>query len=921
MEGEAGIGKTTFLHELRRRAPGATTVVELLADRAERTRPFGPLLDALSLATVPAQLEPDRAGIASLWSGGPASDEPTPRASPLQSVPDERLRYIDGLARLLVAWAELCPLTVLVDDAHWADDATLAVIARAARSVAGVPLVIVLAARPVPRDEALAALIERSVERGACRFVLGALTPVEVAGVLEELAGGPPGPRLLRAAESAGGNPFLLGELVDSLRRHHDLVVVDGHAEAFADTTTREVSAHDAVIARMATIGPEAQQLLTVASVFEGAFSPAEMTAVLGRPAAALLPAIAATVRAGLLVDDGRELRFRHELLASAVRATMSESVVAALHLDIARALAAMGAPAPRVAGHYLRGATPGDVSAASWLRQAAAEIVRQAPATALELLERARDLLPPTSPARDEVLVELVDAAFWSGQVDRAVALATEALRRPLPRELTESLHETMARALTVLGQPAAAITHAEAIAAGGSGAWGRALTSILKVFAMDLDGALADAVAAADEAAGDPWATTLAYSVQGFVHQISGYHERAAELGAKAVAAADGSPGLAAHRLVPLVFHGLELQSCGRSDDAQVELRRGQELSEALGTVWAEPFYHYAQALVHWDAGRWDDLLAEAEAGLDFARTNDIALAAGFACAVSAAAHLFQRRAELAAQLLDEGDQLLARGGIQYGADWLVWVRALQLEASGRPSEALDLLEVAWHAAAGLKAGAALSLFGPDLVRLAVLRGRRSLADDVQRAHATTTSAGSRWSVDLESQRWRSALDGDLDALEDIRQRHLAVGRPVQALCDREAATLGAVLANRHDLARELLEGLTRDADATGSPGIADRAERGARALGLQLTPRQRAVRPVAGWGALTGTERAVARLVGEGRTNVQVADELGISRRTVESHLYRTFAKLGVRNRTELAVAIHLAPEPHSPHPDDR
>ena len=66
------------------------------------------------------------------------------------------------------------------------------------------------------------------------------------------------------------------------------------------------------------------------------------------------------------------------------------------------------------------------------------------------------------------------------------------------------------------------------------------------------------------------------------------------------------------------------------------------------------------------------------------------------------------------------------------------------------------------------------------------------------------------------------------------------------------------------------------------------------------------------MSGWGALTGTECLVATLVAAGRTNPQVAAELLISRRTVESHLYRIFFKLEVTNRTELAVvAMRDAP----------
>jgi len=69
--------------------------------------------------------------------------------------------------------------------------------------------------------------------------------------------------------------------------------------------------------------------------------------------------------------------------------------------------------------------------------------------------------------------------------------------------------------------------------------------------------------------------------------------------------------------------------------------------------------------------------------------------------------------------------------------------------------------------------------------------------------------------------------------------------------------------------------------------------------------MKPERRATRPVTGWAALTDTERAVARMVAAGDGNLDVAEAFGISRRTVESHLYRTYAKLGVRNRTELAL----------------
>jgi DNA-binding CsgD family transcriptional regulator len=64
----------------------------------------------------------------------------------------------------------------------------------------------------------------------------------------------------------------------------------------------------------------------------------------------------------------------------------------------------------------------------------------------------------------------------------------------------------------------------------------------------------------------------------------------------------------------------------------------------------------------------------------------------------------------------------------------------------------------------------------------------------------------------------------------------------------------------------------------------------------------------RPSSGWEALTGAERRVAELAAQGRTNADIARELGIARATVKAHLRRVFAKVGVETRTALAAEWH-------------
>jgi DNA-binding NarL/FixJ family response regulator len=66
-------------------------------------------------------------------------------------------------------------------------------------------------------------------------------------------------------------------------------------------------------------------------------------------------------------------------------------------------------------------------------------------------------------------------------------------------------------------------------------------------------------------------------------------------------------------------------------------------------------------------------------------------------------------------------------------------------------------------------------------------------------------------------------------------------------------------------------------------------------------------RAVRPTTGWEALTRAERAVAQRAARGMSNREIAEELFVSQRTVETHISRALAKLGQRSRVELAKAV--------------
>jgi DNA-binding CsgD family transcriptional regulator len=81
--------------------------------------------------------------------------------------------------------------------------------------------------------------------------------------------------------------------------------------------------------------------------------------------------------------------------------------------------------------------------------------------------------------------------------------------------------------------------------------------------------------------------------------------------------------------------------------------------------------------------------------------------------------------------------------------------------------------------------------------------------------------------------------------------------------------------------------------------------------RAFGVRRRFWNQTERPVTGWASLTDTEREVAALVAQGRTNPQVAEQMFISPHTVKFHLRQVFRKLGIGSRVELArsAAEHL------------
>jgi DNA-binding CsgD family transcriptional regulator len=142
-----------------------------------------------------------------------------------------------------------------------------------------------------------------------------------------------------------------------------------------------------------------------------------------------------------------------------------------------------------------------------------------------------------------------------------------------------------------------------------------------------------------------------------------------------------------------------------------------------------------------------------------------------------------------------------------------------------------------------------------------------------------------------------------GEADPLLDAGQAFTDIGRPLAAgWAYEEAAALFAESADTA-AARLALDSAVRSYQAVGADWDRTRAEARLRAAGIRR--RQVRTRPKTGWDALTDTERRIAAMVAEGRSNPDIAAELFLSRRTVRNHVSHILAKLELGSRVELAV----------------
>ena len=902
IEGEPGIGKTRLLGETLAEA-GALGFVVLqgAAEEMEQDRPFGPIVEALSLRLDAG--DPRRSAIARLM--GPNGDAETWEGGPVG-----RYQVLESVVDLVEDLAVTRPIALGLDDVHWADASTLLVVRHLARRLGSLPVVILMTSRPVPRTGELAGVVEALRRAGLEEVDLGPLSGDEVAELAGHLARGSPDPDLVAQLAGTAGNPLLVAELVSAIREAGRGSDERLESRGVGVPTTFA----DAVLRRLRFLSSDAFHVLRHASVLGSVFSVADLALVLGRPATDLVVPLDEARIARLLVAADDRLRFRHDLVREAVYTDLPESVRKELHAHAARVLGAAGRSALQVAAHLTRSASPGDDDAVRWLHSAAKECLELAPTVAADLLQRAREIAGPAQ-AGPALLTDLLTAEVWSGRLVEAESLGRQLLIANGPRALKYRTRLFLARALMFQGRAEEGLTilgpALDDADTGGVPASLIAIGTILRVMVGDVEGARTLGVKGVRvaERAGDVSDEALNLVNLAMAERAAGNLPRAVGLASRAVETVQRARSVTPQQVNVHNLAGMILVDVDRMEEAHAVLQAGRRLAEDHGFVWGQAQCHVllAERLLH--AGEWDDAIAEAETTLDLSEAFGTWHAFGMAKSLLALVALRRNDLRAAEDHLATAAARLATAPTLHRRPWIPWVTGLVLEATGDRDGALRRIAEAWTGCEGVIADAAT--FAPDLVRLAVALGERQLAADV----TATLEAGAETAavprIDGTALQCRGVLDDRVDALEAGVAATRASARPYDlaraleaaaALLGRSGMTEAAIAHLREGVA--IFEGLGATRDTA-------RADASLRALGAPRGSRSRRGRPKTGWESLTPTESSVVQLVAEGLRNRDVANRLFISRRTVETHLTHIFGKLGISSRTELVAISRRQP----------
>jgi DNA-binding CsgD family transcriptional regulator/tetratricopeptide (TPR) repeat protein len=878
--GEAGIGKTAMLAWLAEtaRTQGAM-VVSLAGEELEQDLPFS------IFATHPLD---GRGGA----SPGVLGDQAL------------RERVAQSFLTMVDDAHDDAPVVMTIDDLQWADRGSLAALTRL---VSRRRVMLAVAYRPAPQRAELARFLHHMRTADASWLTLDALPETSVAALTGQVLGANVGDGLAVVAQTAGGNPLYVIELVGGLLRSGAIVVDAGRAELADDTAEMDVPAslRAKVLDRLGYLSPASRELLAVAAVLGTGFDLGALQSVTESPPTTLMCMAREAVTDGILDDRDSWLTFRHEVIRRVFAEGVPPAIRASIHGRLGSTLAQWSGPVEHVAQQFLR-APSVNGEEISWVLASTDELTARSPADAVSLIGRVLRAIGANDARAPILRCRLAQAMLRCGDHTAAVQAAELALAAETAADgtLSAELRWVLAQALMYQGDLVRALAVAEKALAAPRLPWRLFLR--LRAFVLQCSFMLgegdrletAEDDMAAAQATGDlplvayvSAASALVHLYRGMPRDALGLAERALEILGSGRVPADLS-------MVPQLAQGGALLELDRPAEADAALAAGISVAADTGQLYLGRM-HAARAMLCYLTGRWNDASDEIDAGLRVVDRLGVHPGLRNAAALIAVhrGHFAEAR-----HWLDESPSRTHR----YLGDWAT---ALILEAEHRPGDGLHILFAAWdHRAASATDQPALHQLSPELMRLAMAVGdtgpARRVADVMDQLAAVDQP---RISVRSTAYLCRGILEPDEAILRKAAQGFRATGRVrYEGLAWEE---LAVHLAKVGDMAgaRGALHDAVRLYTSLGAVLDSARVESRLRAHGIRHGVRGPRRRPKSGWDSLTVAERRVAVLVTEGLTNPAIAERIYLSRRTVQTHVSSILHKLDLSTRVELALAV--------------
>jgi DNA-binding CsgD family transcriptional regulator len=638
--------------------------------------------------------------------------------------------------------------------------------------------------------------------------------------------------------------------------------------------------------------------VVRVAAVLPDRFSAGLLAAMLERQPASLMSAVEEAVRADLLVEDGEQLRFRHDLLREATRQSLSQSVRRAMERQSASVMLRMGAAPAEVATQLARSAEHGDREAASALRQAAQSVGHADASAAADLSQRALDLLPADDAEHGSLVAETVGLLNRASRYHEAEELAVAALSEAAsPQEeaeirlrlATKNTHSTQRRVEE--NRRALQLNDISEVTRARHLAW-LAYNLIFQKHGGQQRAAANEAAAAA-ASTGDLEATILANLTLALLDCGDGYAGRALGRLAEVCALARTSDVTAAHDLAAN-HYAILLALVGRLDDAAAQVADGIEQARREGNAMALDIWVTMDGIVHLTAGRLSAARLPPPQRTVMTELDMIRMV------ILAEVAVRTDDRNLLQQMVNDAHNAYSAGAVvRRGAANVLALAAWQRD------DVHDAMR--WL-------GGDITLFEapvwPQVLDRVIFNARVASAAGDAGLRARVLQA-----VDLlERERpaiplftgvatyARGILERDAQALVAAADVLASSSRPLLYAAAAEDAGAELAHADRDGAAVDLFNAAFDT--YMGHEALADarRVGRELRRLGVErrIVSQPRAK---AGWDSLTDSELKVVNLIAQGATNRDVAAQLHLSLHTVKNHVHNAFAKLGINSRAQL------------------